>query len=139
MVRGLLLFFGVRMATQLNLFATAIYNDGVTALPPVGTPSGGFAATLTNLVFNGEKISVTTSAMALPLGSLGTAALAWLLAINLDPTTYITVLNATGGTGVAYLSPGGGPVLLQFPSNITAPFIQAHTAACLMQFLLAGP
>lgn len=80
--------------------------------------------------------SITTSPVAINLGPLAT--LGWCIFKNLDPTNYIEILTGTGGVKFARIYPGKtcGPIYLG--SGVTAPFAQANTAVCLMQYLICA-
>ena len=55
---------------------------------------------------------------------------------NLDPTNYIEIYNSTSGTTIMKLLPGDPPFLFRFDPAITAPAAKAHTATCLMQYMI---
>jgi len=75
-------------------------------------------------------LSVTTSAIAIPLGSIGTVG--FMMIINLDPTNYVTVINGSGGTALVKLEPGEFAL---FRCASAAPYIQANTATCEVSYL----
>ena len=75
-------------------------------------------------------ISVTTSAIAIPLGSIGTVG--WMMIINLDPTNYVTVINGSSGTALVKIKAGEFAL---FRCASAAPYIQANTATCSVSYL----
>jgi hypothetical protein len=82
------------------------------------------------------KMSVTTAALAIPLGNV--TALGWAIFVNRDVTNYLELLTSTGGVAFARIHPGkfAGPFYLG--SGITAPFAQANTGACQMEYLICS-
>lgn len=88
---------------------------------------------ITTKLFVYEKMSITTSEVALKLGTL--SALGWFIGINRDPTNYIELRVATAGTKFAKLS-AGEVALFKFGSGVTAPYAIANTGACQMEYLL---
>lgn len=60
----------------------------------------------------------------------------YILMHNLDATNYVEVFNETGATlPVVHLRPGGY-ALFEFAASATAPFVQANTGACKIEFLV---
>lgn len=78
--------------------------------------------------------TVGTSAEALLLGEL-TAARAWYWIKNIDSTNIVHLLPASGGTPTTSIGPGEF-ILGRFTSSITAPFVQALVAPCIIDVLL---
>ena len=81
-----------------------------------------------------ETMAVTTTLTAIPVANLSNLGLA--VFINLDPTNYIEIYNSTSGTAIMKLLPGDPPFLFRFDPAITAPAAKAHTATCLMQYMI---
>lgn len=77
--------------------------------------------------------SVTTSAVALNLSTLGSAGV--IAFKNLDATNYVELMTATGGTVFAKVRPGKWAIF-EYGDAITAPAAKANTGTCLCQFLL---
>ena len=79
------------------------------------------------------KVSVATSeqALVLPTGTLG-----WSIFRNLDYTNYVEIRSATGASNDIIKIPARGVALFYFGSDVTAPYIVANTAACIVQFLI---
>lgn len=87
--------------------------------------------------FSGTKFtkhtqSIGTSEEAIDLGEITT--LGWVLAVNRDPTNFVSLKTATSGTVFAKLLPENGCALFHFGSGVTAPFAIADTAACIVEF-----
>jgi hypothetical protein len=88
-------------------------------------------------VFTHQKVSVATSEQAMNLGGV-TAALAEIFIVNRDESNYVELRSASGaGNDVVRLAPGR-PALFQFGSDITAPYLIANTAACVVEYVLVS-
>lgn len=82
------------------------------------------------------KMSVTTAQLAIPLGNV--TSLGWAIFINRDLVNYLTILTGSAGKVVAQVPPGKscGPIYLG--SDMQAPWAQANTAACQMDYLICS-
>lgn len=81
------------------------------------------------------KQNVGTSEEALVLGEVTSPLYA--LIINRDVTNFVTVKVGTGGAVFAKLRPGRG-CLVPLGSGAQAPFLQADTAACQVEYLVVS-
>ena len=120
------------MANELTLNATLAYaKNNVTVNESVQnlqvTVAGNGLNSLTTF-------TVTTAALAIPLGSV-TAAGGWLFVLNTDGTNYIQLKTATAGTIFAQIKPGEF-ALLRLDPTLTAPFWLANTASCVVKFAI---
>lgn len=121
------------MADEIELNLSVRYADGLTEdffeviaalLSSAGkqrlrnTQSVGFAA-----------------AEALVLGEVTSPVL--LAMKNLDATNFVTVLTGTGGVVFAKLV-AGAALLVPLGSGAQAPYVQADTAACKIDYLLVA-
>ncbi len=66
------------------------------------------------------------------------AAPGYVIMINLDPTNYVSLRIATGGTEAARLDAAGGFAMLKLGTGAQAPFLVANTANCRVSFLLCS-
>lgn len=80
-----------------------------------------------------NRLAVTTSEVAIPLGSVTT--LGWCAFRNLDPTNFIEIRVGTGGTKILKLKPGEQQVF-RFGSGVTAPYAIADTGTCDMEYMI---
>lgn len=117
------------MADELALQCRLSYTEGditdfLELLPET------FDVTGTRCLHN--TMTVTTSALAIPIpaGTLGYG-----IFINRDATNYLELKTATGGVMFAKLKAGECAVF-RFPSATTAPFAQANTASCTMEYMI---
>ena len=136
-----LLLLGDAVARELTISLSAAYEDdaGMTAQVDISN----LIVTLATARCHHTKQNVGTTQEAINLGDV--SSLGVLVLVNLDPTNYIEVKTATGGTIIAKLFPlvdsgaaGLNWCCLQVGSGITAPFVIANSGACEMEiFLLA--
>lgn len=119
------------MANEITLSAQLAYADS--DLADVALALLTYKGSITTKIYHQGKQSVATSQAALNLGAV--SALGWFLAVNRDPTNFIKILTATAGTIMVKLLPGA-PCLFYFGSGVTAPFVIADTATCILEYLL---
>jgi len=120
------------MASEITLTASLSYYKSTVMASAV-------ARALSNVTFNQTgsgyiegTLSVTTSAIAIPLG--GVTAPHWAFFYNLDATNFIRIMNGSGGAKVPKLRAGECAF---FPWDDTAtPYAQADTSPCLMEYLI---
>jgi hypothetical protein len=77
---------------------------------------------------------IGTSEEALDKGDITTPGLC--LAVNLDPTNFISIRAGTGLGNAIRLDANYGFALFKFGSGATAPFAIADTSACKLKMLL---
>jgi hypothetical protein len=77
--------------------------------------------------------SVATTEAALNLAGL-TAAGALFIGKNLDETNYLEIRTGTGASNDAVKLLAGEACCFRFGSDITAPYVIANTAACLLEY-----
>lgn len=89
-------------------------------------------ATMAGTNYVRESLAVTTTAVAIPLGSIGTPG--WLIVKNNDVTNYVEVYTATAGVTFGKVLAGEtwGPVRI----SVTAPALKANTATCQCDYLI---
>lgn len=88
--------------------------------------------TMTGTHYIEGVLGVTTSAIAVPLGSVATPG--WFWAYNADPTNTIHFRNDSGGADTAMLKPGEF-CLFRWDDGAT-PYAIADSATCLMEYVL---
>ncbi len=81
--------------------------------------------------------TVGTTAEALNLGEVS-AGSAWLIIVNRDPSNKVLVLPASGGVAMIEVQAGETSGPFRFASTVTAPFVQAVTAAVDISYLLVS-
>ena len=94
---------------------------------------GGKVVSLTTDKFNHHLHSVGTTEEAMDLGELATIAWCWIK--NHDGTNFVELRTATAGTKFAKLL-AGEAALFRFGSGVTAPYLIADTAACLVEYII---
>lgn len=118
------------MANELTVSASLSFTKGsITA----ALAKNGLQITITGTKKLENVQNIGTSEEALQLGDLGSAAGCWLIIINRDPTNYVNFRAATGVTDTCKLMPGE-PAL--FRCAASAPYLQANTAACNVEYCL---
>lgn len=121
------------MSNELTLSGTMEYADSESADTTLQVAAK--LASVSTKLYVQDKMSVTTSEVAIPLGSV--SSLGWGFFINRDPTNYIELRVGTGGTKFAKLMPGEF-AFFRFGSGITAPYAIANSAACQMEYLICS-
>lgn len=120
------------MSQEITLSGSLSFTDATGATDSLQTPSSTTDSP-GSLTYIKQKQSVTTSPVALNLGGL--ASLGWLEIINRDTTNYVTVLNQSSGKVIGKILPGKSFGPIYCGTDVTAPFVQANTATCLIEFL----
>lgn len=121
------------MAGELELNIGVRYDDGDTS---------DFFDVIAALLTSGAKKKLRATqtigfaaAEALILGEITSPI--FLAMKNLDPTNFVTVLTGTGGVVFAKLLPGV-PLAVPLGSGAQAPYVQADTAACKIDYLVVA-
>lgn len=119
------------MADELTIDATVTYADadGVTDTLSIAA----LEVTLGVKVFSHQKILVATSEQAVNITGITT--LGYAMFINRDETNFVEIRTGTGATKFIKLE-AGEVALFRFGSGITAPFIIADTAPCLVEVII---
>lgn len=127
------------MADELSVQGSLSFaKEGVTE--PVGVSrSVGMSVPLTQFDVAGSNyvsnvLSVGTSATVIPLGSV--SAPHWAFFQNLDATNYLSIRNGSGGADLIKLLPYEF-ALVPLPET-AVPYGVAHTAACLLNYLIVA-
>lgn len=118
------------MASEETVSITYIVSKG-------GASDGLFATfvkTLAGTRFMHNVQSVGTSEEALVLGEIVPGGM--FVAKNLDATNPIAIKAASGATPLVTL-PAGTACAFQLHSSASAPFVQATTGACLLEYIIA--
>lgn len=121
------------MAAEATISASLLFDNGIVNVP--GPQVAGLRFDISGAKYNKTVQNVGTSEEALQLGETS-GSLGWCLIKNLDNTNYVKLKTATSGTIFAKLLPKGGCALFYFGSDVTAPFVQADTAACNIEIYI---
>lgn len=120
------------MANELKLNGGMFLDDG-TSKEPLSVPEK--LATMATLKHIKHKQSIGFAAEeAIVLGEVTSPG--WAIFINRDTANFVNLKVATGGAVFAKLMPGEF-ALLRLGSGAQAPFAQADTAACLLEYFIA--
>jgi hypothetical protein len=119
------------MSREATINLQLQYSDSDGTSDSLQLANGSYS--VTTKVIAHIKATAPTTAAAMNLGSV--AALGLVLIINRDPTNFVTLLTGNGGAVFNKILPGLG-TLFYFGSGVTAPFIKADTAPCLVDYLL---
>lgn len=127
------------MSQEIDITVSCAYEDAVGMTGQVEIAN--LLVTLATARLHHTKQNVGTSQEAINLGDVSTLGI--MILVNLDPTNYIEVKHATGGTVIAKLFPKGSVAglnfcVLQVGSGITAPFVIANSSACEMEIFLTA-
>jgi hypothetical protein len=120
------------VSNELTINITAAYSDADGVADEFN--AANFIKSLSTKLLHRLKQSVTTSPVALNLGGISSPGYVGLK--NLDPTNYVSVLDASNGSERVRLDPNGGPALLKLGSAMLAPYLQANTATCLVEIIV---
>jgi hypothetical protein len=82
------------------------------------------------------ELSVPITEIAMPLGGLTT--LGWCWFHNLDPTNFLHIRIATGGSKIVKVMPLAA-VLFCFGVDVTVPYLIADTGSVIVEYLLLKP
>ena len=123
------------MANEINVTASLAYTNTAAAI------TGKLLALLNkNLTISGVNVvqatfsAPTGGPAALPgLNVLTTVGLA--VFVNHDSSNYVDLMTGVAGVAFARLLPGECAVF-RLPAAMTAPAALAHTAACLIEYLI---
>lgn len=122
------------MAMELSISGViTLFNALCMSLPASkGTPVLQFNQTTPG--FTEGSASIGTSPQAIPLGSVTTPHFAFFR--NLDTTNYLTLQNGASGAVFLRLLPGELSVVALDPTCV--PYATAHSAACVLEYLIAN-
>lgn len=126
------------MANEIQVTGQLQYTNSAQGISAKSLSIAGVTFSITGKNYAQESMSVPTTAggTAIPLGSLGS--LGWAAFKNNDATNYVDILTATSGTDIIRLLPGEFAIF-RFGSGISAPAALAHTAVCLLEYLILEP
>jgi hypothetical protein len=122
------------MANEINLTLSMSVLKSSVMNTPLGLTFQSLIYSMTGNYVTGGTVTVTTAAMALPLGSVANPG--YMIARNMDATNFLRFMNGSGGAKVAKLKAGEACI---FPWDETAtPYVQADTAAIVLAYVLAS-
>lgn len=126
------------MANEINVTASLAYSN--TAASIVGK-----LLALLNKAFNISGVNLVVATFSVPTVSGGGPAalpgldalttVGWGCFVNHDSANYVDLYTAAAGVAFARLLPGECAVF-RLPAGMTAPAALAHTAACLIEYLI---
>jgi hypothetical protein len=93
----------------------------------------GFVQNIAGTVSIHNNISVGATEEAIQLGEV-TAAKAFIVIHNQDDTNYVEFRDATGASNDVVYIPARGVVMFFMGTDVTAPYLIANTAACLVEY-----
>ena len=121
------------MANELTLTGAIAYEDSLGSKIDLPTDDD-LKASVGTKKFVREQIVATTSEAALNLGPVST--LGWAKFVNRDETNYVEIRMASGGSNDHVRVSPGKFALFEFGSDVTAPYIIANTASCVVDYLI---
>ena len=123
------------MANELTMSGSLAYEDANGASAVIDKLAAQVSLTTTK--FTRAQISVGTTEEAIPLGEV--TSLGWAMFVNRDATNYVEIRSASGaGNDIIKVPAGKSAGPFHFGSDVTAPYIIANTAACLVDYLIAS-
>jgi hypothetical protein len=119
------------MANELVISASGRYAKGTIDIP---FGRGGRQVTVTgsSVVHNIQTVGFAAEE-ALVMGDVGTPG--YIFIRNLDATNYVSMRPGTGDDDLVELKPGEF-ALFRLARDATAPFVQADTGACDIEYYL---
>ena len=119
------------MANEIQVSCYLSCNKATVMSAPVWKALTNLFTMSGNYIEQGS-FTVTTSATAIPLGSVATPG--YFFAYNTDATNYVQLMNGSGGTVAIRLTAGQFCI---FPwDNSATPYAIANTASCILEYLL---
>ena len=118
------------MANELTLTGSITFAKG--NVGSISMLKSGVQFTVSGTNYSRQTTSVGTSAFtALDIGSITTPGFIFIQ--NNDTTNYVEVSASTSANGCVKLLPGEFAI---FRCATTTPAVKAHTAACVVEYLL---
>jgi len=118
------------MADEATIFASVRFVKGSTV---VELGADNLQVDVSGNQFAWQRQSVGTSEEAIDIGEVSTGG--YFCAINRDPTNFVSIRQATGGTDFIRLN-AGEVCCFRIHASSVAPFWIADTAVCQVEFLL---
>lgn len=119
------------MASELTLNANLTYRDATGAVATLEV--AGLTADVATKVYAALKQTVGITAEPLLLGDV--SGRGWCMVVNRDPTNAVVLVTGDGGVNFAQMNPGEF-CLFRFGPNVSAPFVIANVAPCVIESLL---
>lgn len=119
------------MANELSLSGLTIAFSK-TAMPTVNFTAATITPTVSGTQIMDNIQSVGTSEQAVLLGDVATGGY-WFVQ-NMDPTNFVSIRQATGGTNFIKLLAGEWAIF-RVSASSAAPYVIADTATCNVRFL----
>ncbi|MGD0013110.1 MAG: hypothetical protein ABSD56_01605 [Bryobacteraceae bacterium] len=126
------------MANEINVTASLAYSNATASI------LGKLLAWL-NKPFTISGVNLVVATFSVPTVSGGGPAalpgldvlttVGWAAFVNHDPTNYVDLMTAVAGVAFARLLPGECAVF-RLPAAMVAPAALAHTADCLIEYLI---
>lgn len=125
------------MANEITFSGLLQYANPAYNIPTLSLSSGNIVLSITGKYYyrGTQSIPTTAGGTALNLGSVSTPG-GWLIIFNRDPTNYVQLMTAVStGAVFARINPTEA-ALLRLDATVTAPAAIAHTAACIVEYLV---
>lgn len=122
------------MASEITLNATLQYSDSDGTIDAIQV-ADKLVTVATKIIARHKQSVGFTVAVALNLGPV--VSLGFIMVKNLDATNFVNVLTGTAGVIFAKIKPGEC-LLFRAGSGVIAPFIQADTAAVVVEVLICS-
>ena len=119
------------MANELSYSAAFTFQKG--NLKEMAESFIGLVSNIAGTVCMHNNLSVGTSEEAIQLGEV-TAAKAFIVIHNQDDTNYVEFRDGTGASNDVVYIPPRGVVMFFMGTDVTAPYLVANTAACLVEY-----
>lgn len=120
------------MASEITFTASLSFNKTSVMSSALARSVTSLTRNMTGNFFIIDTMSVTTAALAVPLGSVTSPH--WAYFMNLDATNYITLMNGAAGAVFARLLAGDCAFVPLDPACV--PWAKADTAACQMEYMI---
>jgi len=120
------------MANEITLSASLSANKPAIMGSAIGRAVTTLLRSMTGTTYMQDSMSVTTAALAVPLGSVTSPH--WAYFMNLDTVNYLTLFNGASGAVFLRLLAGDCAFCPLDPS--CAPWAQANTAPVQMEYLI---
>ncbi len=120
------------MSNEITFSASLSCNKPSIMQSAIGRSITTLLCSMTGSTYIQDTMSVTTSALAVPLGSVSSPH--WAYFANLDAVNYLTLFN--GASGAVFLRLLAGDVAFCPLDPACVPYAQANTLAVQMEYLI---
>lgn len=123
------------MANEINVGGVITAFKASIMSSSISRAISGLLRNWTGTTYVQDSMLVTVAELAIPMGLVTLPH--WAFFLNMDPTNYIQIYDATGQVAHSFIQllPGDFAVV-PMTTALTAPFAKANTAPCQLEYLI---